>query len=159
MPPSFDQLFRTALGSEAAPYDYQCRLACREEARANAPETLLSGSECHARLINIPTGLGKTTAVVLTWAWKRPQPWQHHDTAHRALSSDPATTGCRIGKGQSYRENLPARRMGRGEDGHESYTRGVLRLLDHYGPFRLACFEAIFRATNIRASIRAKSIA
>ena len=44
------------------------------------------------------------------------------------------------------------RRMGRGGNGHESYTRGVLRLLEHHGPFRLAFFEAIFRAADIRAS-------
>lgn len=43
-------------------------------------------------------------------------------------------------------------RMGRGPNGHESYTRGVLRLLEHYGPFRLAFFEALFRAADIRAS-------
>lgn len=51
------------------------------------------------------------------------------------------------------------RRMGRSDDGHESYTRGVLRLLDHYGPFRLAYLEALFRAADIRASIKAKTIA
>ncbi len=77
---SFDQLFRTALGSEAAPYDYQCRLACGEKARANTPETLTNGSECQSRLIDIPTGLGKTAAVVLAWAWNRVA---HPDTAHR----------------------------------------------------------------------------
>ncbi len=47
------------------------------------------------------------------------------------------------------------RRMGRGPNGHESYTRGVLRLLETYGPFRLAYFEALFRAADIRASIEA----
>jgi CRISPR-associated endonuclease/helicase Cas3 len=47
------------------------------------------------------------------------------------------------------------RRMGRDANGHESYTRGVLRLLGHYGPFRLGFFEAIFRAADIRASIKA----
>jgi len=47
------------------------------------------------------------------------------------------------------------RRMGRDLFGNESYTRGVLRLLDHYGPFRLAFFEALFRAADARASIRA----
>jgi CRISPR-associated endonuclease/helicase Cas3 len=49
------------------------------------------------------------------------------------------------------------RKMGRevkadGALGHESYTRGVLRLLDHFGPSRLAYFEAVFRAADIRAS-------
>jgi CRISPR-associated endonuclease/helicase Cas3 len=47
------------------------------------------------------------------------------------------------------------RRMGRDASGRESYTRGVLRLLEHYGPFRLAFFEAVFRAADIRASISA----
>jgi CRISPR-associated endonuclease/helicase Cas3 len=47
------------------------------------------------------------------------------------------------------------RRMGRDADGHESYTRSVLRLLEYYGPFRLAFFEAVFRAADIRASIAA----
>ncbi len=47
------------------------------------------------------------------------------------------------------------RRMGRDADGNESYTRGVLRLLAHYGPFRLGFCEALFRAADIRASIRA----
>jgi CRISPR-associated endonuclease/helicase Cas3 len=49
------------------------------------------------------------------------------------------------------------RRMGRNTNGNESYTRGVLRLLAHYGPFRLAFFETLFRAADIRASIRAGS--
>ncbi len=44
------------------------------------------------------------------------------------------------------------RKMGRDATGHESYTRGVLRLLDHHGPFHLAYFEAIFRAADMRAS-------
>jgi CRISPR-associated endonuclease/helicase Cas3 len=48
------------------------------------------------------------------------------------------------------------RRMGRDADGNESYTRGVLRLLEHYGPFRLTFFETLFRAADIRASIRAR---
>ena len=47
--------------------------------------------------------------------------------------------------------------MGRDANGHESYTRGVLRLLEHYGPIRLAFFEAVFRAADIRASIAASS--
>jgi CRISPR-associated endonuclease/helicase Cas3 len=51
--------------------------------------------------------------------------------------------------------SIACRRMGRDANGHESYTRGVLRLLEHYGPFRLAFFEAIFRAADIRASILA----
>jgi CRISPR-associated endonuclease/helicase Cas3 len=45
--------------------------------------------------------------------------------------------------------------MGRDSNGHESYTRSVLRVLEHYGPFRLAFFETVFRAADIRASIAA----
>lgn len=51
--------------------------------------------------------------------------------------------------------SIDCRKMGRDATGHESYTRGVIRLLDHYGPFRLAFFEALFRAADIRASIKA----
>ena len=47
------------------------------------------------------------------------------------------------------------RRMGRDANGRESYTRGILRLLDQYGPFRLVFFETVFRAADIRASITA----
>jgi CRISPR-associated endonuclease/helicase Cas3 len=60
------------------------------------------------------------------------------------LGSDALSTDCR--------------KMGRpGSDGHESYTRGVLRLLEHYGPFRLAFFEALFRVADMRASKLAAS--
>src|SRR5207253_1112323 len=48
--------------------------------------------------------------------------------------------------------SVDCRRMGRDANGYESYTRGVLRLLDHYGPFRLAYLEAVFRAADRRAS-------
>jgi CRISPR-associated endonuclease/helicase Cas3 len=51
------------------------------------------------------------------------------------------------------------RRMGRDDKGNESYTRGVLRLLAHYGPFRLAFLETLFRAADISASIRASKSA
>jgi len=44
------------------------------------------------------------------------------------------------------------RRMGRDALGFESYTKDVLRLLAHYGPFRLAYLEALFRAADCRAS-------
>jgi CRISPR-associated endonuclease/helicase Cas3 len=47
------------------------------------------------------------------------------------------------------------RRMGRDSNGHESYTRSFLRVLEHYGPFRLSFFETVFRTADIRASIAA----
>ncbi len=48
--------------------------------------------------------------------------------------------------------SIACRHMGRGSDGQESWTRSVLRLLAHFGPFRLAYFEAIVRAADRRAS-------
>jgi CRISPR-associated endonuclease/helicase Cas3 len=54
----FDTFFRTATGN--TPYSYQSRLAGHD-----------SGTACHSQLINIPTGLGKTAAVVLAWLWNR----------------------------------------------------------------------------------------
>lgn len=71
-PPSFDKFFQKATGA-TAPYGYQCRLACGDAADPDRPETLQAGTECPSRLINIPTGLGKTAAVVLAWLWNRTQ--------------------------------------------------------------------------------------
>jgi len=51
----FNYFFSTATGH--APYDYQRRLG--------------SGQVCQSQLISIPTGLGKTAAVVLAWLWNR----------------------------------------------------------------------------------------
>jgi CRISPR-associated endonuclease/helicase Cas3 len=52
----FPAFFRAATGGHA-PYDYQRRLA--------------GDSACRSQLIEIPTGLGKTGAVVLAWLWNR----------------------------------------------------------------------------------------
>lgn len=57
---TFQHFFRSA--SSHPPYDYQSRL----------PESD-SGTTCNSRLINIPTGLGKTAAVTLAWIWNRVQ--------------------------------------------------------------------------------------
>ena len=65
-PTSFDPFFRQATGG-AAPFDYQ-----RSLAEENA---------CRSRLIDVPTGCGKTAAVVLAWLWNRVA---HPDAAHRA---------------------------------------------------------------------------
>ena len=56
----FDAFFQKATGN--SPYDYQSRLAGSD-----------SGTTCDSQLINIPTGLGKTAAVVLAWLWNRVQ--------------------------------------------------------------------------------------
>ena len=52
----FSNFFAKAFSDRREPYDYQCRLA-------ELP--------CESRLINIPTGLGKTAAVVLAWLYNR----------------------------------------------------------------------------------------
>jgi CRISPR-associated endonuclease/helicase Cas3 len=65
--PEFEVFFKTATGN--APYAYQRRLA---------GDT--SGRPCESQLISIPTGLGKTAAVVLAWLWNRVA---HPDAAHR----------------------------------------------------------------------------
>lgn len=52
----YSSFFSTACGQDRQPYDYQRRLA--EE-------------ECISRLISVPTGLGKTAAVILAWLWNR----------------------------------------------------------------------------------------
>jgi CRISPR-associated endonuclease/helicase Cas3 len=57
--PGFDRFFNGATcGHE--PFDYQRRLAGRD-----------TDTACQSQLINIPTGLGKTAAVVLAWLWNR----------------------------------------------------------------------------------------
>ncbi len=57
----FEEFFETATGH--APYDYQRRLAGGDAGRA-----------CASQLIHVPTGLGKTAAVVLAWLWNRLAP-------------------------------------------------------------------------------------
>lgn len=54
--PTYEEFFAAAFPDGRKPYDYQCRLA--EES-------------CESRLIDVPTGLGKTAAVVLAWLWNR----------------------------------------------------------------------------------------
>jgi len=66
----FGDVFRAATGL-ASPYAYQCRLACGDDADPKDPNTLRRGSKCDSKLINIPTGLGKTAGVVLAWLWNR----------------------------------------------------------------------------------------
>jgi CRISPR-associated endonuclease/helicase Cas3 len=82
MPLDFDTFFQTATGHP--PYDYQRRLAGASEPEGTAP----SGPfPCESRLIDIPTGLGKTAAVTLAWLWNRVAhpDVTHHDTWPRRL--------------------------------------------------------------------------
>ena len=56
-PPDYKHFFKAATGGRHDPFDYQVRLA--------------EDPECKSRLINIPTGCGKTAAAVLAWLWNR----------------------------------------------------------------------------------------
>ncbi len=67
----YTEFFHQATNHSNGPYGYQCRLACGPQADAGKPETLQNGTPCQSQLINIPTGLGKTAAVVLAWLWNR----------------------------------------------------------------------------------------
>jgi len=66
----FDHFFAAATET-SPPYPYQCRLACGPGADPSKPETLARTTVCRSQLIRIPTGLGKTAAVVLAWLWNR----------------------------------------------------------------------------------------
>jgi len=59
-----DAFFEKGIGKR--PYDYQRRLASRE----GETSRVSSGTRPESRLISIPTGLGKTAAVV-AWLWNR----------------------------------------------------------------------------------------
>ena len=50
----FEAFFRAAFTHE--PFDYQCRLAMHEEVYS---------------LVNVPTGAGKTAAILGAWLWRR----------------------------------------------------------------------------------------
>ena len=50
----FRPFFSAAFSDHREPYAYQERLAT---------------DPCESRLISIPTGLGKTAAVILAWLW------------------------------------------------------------------------------------------
>jgi CRISPR-associated endonuclease/helicase Cas3 len=75
---NFLEFFQTATGGRL-PYLWQCRLACGgppEGANcdltnpdAETKKWLAQQNPCFSRLIDIPTGLGKTAGVVLAWIW------------------------------------------------------------------------------------------
>ncbi len=65
--------FRTfvAVAAGFEPMSWQCRLACGADANPAKPETMQNGNECESRLIDVPTGCGKTAGAVLAWLWNR----------------------------------------------------------------------------------------
>jgi CRISPR-associated endonuclease/helicase Cas3 len=66
----FDEFFNKATGLPE-PFDYQIRLACGEQDGKDRDAWLRGGADCNSKLISIPTGCGKTAAVVLAWLWNR----------------------------------------------------------------------------------------
>lgn len=73
---TYDAFFRQATATEQnpdgnTPYAYQRQLACGEPSQISDTASARCGVPCTSRLINIPTGLGKTAAVVLAWLWNR----------------------------------------------------------------------------------------
>lgn len=67
---SFDNFFSAATSSSGEtrqPYDYQRRLACGDRGVRAEADWLADGRTCESQLISIPTGLGKTAAVVIAW--------------------------------------------------------------------------------------------
>lgn len=66
---SFDRFFACATGFRH--HEYQARLACGERSNRSEDEWLSGSSACESLLIDIPTGFGKTSAVVLAWLWNR----------------------------------------------------------------------------------------
>lgn len=85
----FDQFFETATGFR--PYEYQKRLACGERRERHYDEWLSGGSKCESMLIDVPTGFGKTSAVVLAWLWNRVSK-QRGDWPHRLVYCLPMRT-------------------------------------------------------------------
>lgn len=84
---NFETFFRTATGKN--PYPYQGRLACGDSYDPANPTTQTTGTPCQSRLIDIPTGLGKTAAVTLAWLWNRFIPSQISNL--NSEITDPAT--------------------------------------------------------------------
>jgi CRISPR-associated endonuclease/helicase Cas3 len=78
----------------------------------------------------------------------------------RGIEEGTSVSGCEV-LGEKLPDtdslSIECRKMGRCEDGSESWTKSVLRLLDEFGPFRLAFYEAIFRAADWRASADPKT--
>ncbi len=50
-----------------SPHEYQVRIACGDSTGRNRDDT----TPCESMLVDIPTGFGKTAAVVMAWLWNR----------------------------------------------------------------------------------------
>lgn len=59
----YNHFFSASLSRTDDPFPYQARLA--------GADLKISASSCESQLIVVPTGLGKTAAVVLAWLWNR----------------------------------------------------------------------------------------
>jgi len=87
VPLAFRDFFTQATGIRTGPYRYQERLA-----EGGAGE-----AEAHRfpELLDVPTGLGKTAAVVLAWLWRRrfhpDEQVRKHTPRHRAAQDDTVT--------------------------------------------------------------------
>ena len=131
----FDQFFSTATCN--SPPDYQCRLACGSRRNGQSETDWVNhGTTCASQLINIPTGLGKTAAVVLAWLWNRLLP---------SLNSQPKT----LNSPQWPRRLVYCLTMRTLVEQTEEEVQKRLIAQE------LAFFEAVFRAAGIRASILA----
>lgn len=69
LPNRFDSVFAQATAHR--PYDYQKRLACGERSGRRCHDWLSDGTACRSILVDVPTGFGKTGAVVMAWLWNR----------------------------------------------------------------------------------------
>jgi hypothetical protein len=88
---NYTAFFKAATGS--LPDDYQCRLAVGDA------DSRTAGTDCESRLINIPTGLGKTAVVALAWLWNR--------VIHPSLNSPREQGRCPSNAGLTSNAQLP----------------------------------------------------
>lgn len=65
----FDRFFAKATGFQ--PHGYQVQLACGQRPGHRDDSCMIDGTTCRSLLVDVPTGLGKTSAVVLSWLWNR----------------------------------------------------------------------------------------
>jgi hypothetical protein len=72
---NFQDFFKAKRNTPDPAFDYQCRLACGEQTPDETTPTWLShGTDCASRLIDVPTGLGKTAGVSMAWLDPRSPP-------------------------------------------------------------------------------------